>query len=56
MKNKMDYSPYYLEAKKKLDEAYDALKTNQYETAALLLEEAVAEVRLMKIAVKSHVE
>ena len=52
----MDYSPYYLDAKKKLDEAYDALKTNNFEEAATKLDEAVVELRMMRAAVKSHVE
>jgi hypothetical protein len=56
MKNKIDYAPYYLEAKRKLQEAYDVLKVGNYEEAATLLEDAAAEVRLMKIAVKSYVE
>lgn len=56
MTTKLDYSLFYLEAKKKLNEAYELLKKHKYEEAALLLDDTVAEVRLMKIAVKSHVE
>lgn len=55
-KNKMDYAPYYLEAQKKLSEAYALLKKNQFEEAATKLDEAVVELRMMRIAVKSHVE
>ena len=56
MKNKIDYAPYYLEAAKKLKEANDFLKSNKFEEASLCLEGAVVELRMMQIAVKSHVE
>ena len=56
MKNKIDYAPYYLEAEKKLKEAHDALKKNQFQDAATLIDEAVVELRMMRLAVKSHVE
>lgn len=56
MKQRIDYAPYYLEAEKKLKEAHDALKKNQFEQAALQIEGAVVELRLMQIAVKSHAE
>ena len=56
MKNKLDYAPYYLEAKKKLDEAHKLLLKNQFIEAASLLDEVAVEVRMMRAAVKSHVE
>jgi len=56
MKNKIDYAPYYLEAEKKMKEAHDFLKQNRFEEAALCIEGATVELRMMQIAVKSHVE
>lgn len=56
MKNKLDYAPYYLNAKKRLKEAHELLLKNQFEEAATLLDEVVIEVRMMRVAVKSHVE
>lgn len=56
MKNKLDYAPYYLEAERKLFEAHEFLKKNKFEEASLCIEGAVVELRMMQIAVKSHVE
>lgn len=56
MKNKVDYAPYYLEAKKKLQEAHELLLKNRFVEAASLLDEVAVEVRMMRAAVKSHVE
>lgn len=56
MKNKLDYAPYYIEAKKKIDEAHELLKKNRYVEAKTLIDEAVVELRMMRAAVKSHVE
>lgn len=56
MKAKIDYAPYYLDAKKKLQEAHDLLLKNRFVEAASLLDEVAVEVRMMRAAVKSHVE
>ncbi len=56
MKHKIDYAPYYLNAKARLQEAYDALKEGKYKEAVEILDDAAIEVRLMRVAVKSHVE
>lgn len=56
MKNKLDYAPYYIEAKKKIDEAHELLKKNRFIEAKTLIDEAVVELRMMRAAVKSHVE
>lgn len=56
MKNKLDYAPYYLDAKKKLQEAHELLLKNQFVEAASKLDEVAVEVRMMRAAVKSHVE
>lgn len=55
-KTAVDYAPHYLEVKKKLTEAHGLLLKNKYEEAANLLSDAIVELRLMHIAVKSHVE
>jgi hypothetical protein len=56
MVDKVDYAPHYLEAKKKLDEAYKMLLVHDYEDAATLISNTIAELRLMRAAVRSHVE
>lgn len=56
MKTKLDYAPHYLEAKKKLHEAHDLLLKNKFLDAAGIIDEIVVELRLMRAAVKSHVE
>jgi hypothetical protein len=56
MNNKMDFAPYYLEADKKMKEAYQLLKISKYEEANTLIEEAIVELRMMRVAVRSHVE
>lgn len=56
MVDKVDYAPHYLEAKKKLDEAYKMLLVHDYEDAATLISDTIAELRLMRAAVRSHVE
>jgi non-homologous end joining protein Ku len=56
MNKKIDFAPYYLEADKKMKEAYELLKVSKYEEAAVLIDEATIELRMMRVAVKSHVE
>ena len=53
---KLDYAPYYLNAKKKLQEAHDLLLKNRFIEATNLIDEIVVELRMMRAAVKSHVE
>lgn len=55
MKDKIDYAPHYLDADKKLKEAYDLILKRKYTEAALILDEAATAVRLMRVAVKSYV-
>lgn len=56
MKDKLDYAPHYLEADKKLKEAYDLVLKRKFTQAAAILDEAAVAVRLMRVAVKSHAE
>ena len=56
MSNKLDYAPHYLEAKKKLTEAHELLLKNRFIEAAGVIDQIVVELRLMRAAVKSHVE
>jgi hypothetical protein len=56
MVDKVDYAPHYLEAKQKIDAAYKKLLVNDYEEAATLISETIAELRLMRAAVRSYVE
>lgn len=56
MKNKLDFAPYYLDVKKKLQEVHELLLKNQFVEAASKLDEVAVEVRMMRAAVKSHVE
>lgn len=56
MKNTIDYAPYYLEAKKKLNEVHAMLNKHEYIQAATRLDEIIVELRMMRVAVKSHTE
>lgn len=56
MKNRLDYAPYYLETKKKLTEVHELLLKNKFIEATGLIDEIVVELRMMRAAVKSHVE
>ena len=56
MTNKIDFAPYYLEALNKIKDAHALLKKNAFEEAATKLDEAMVELRMMRVAVKSHVE
>lgn len=55
-KNEIDYAPYYLEAKKKLNEVHALLVKQDYTQAASLINEIIVELRMMRVAVKSHTE
>lgn len=54
--NKIDYTPYYLSVNESLKNTYDMLKKNQFIEAATTIDEMIVELRMMKAAVKSHVE
>lgn len=53
MTKKVDYSPAYLEAKKCLALAHDALVSNKFQEAYDHCLDAQTEIRLMSTAVKS---
>jgi hypothetical protein len=55
MKTKVDYSPAYLEAKKCLELAHDALVAGKFQAAYDLCLNAQTEMRLMSTAVKSWI-
>jgi hypothetical protein len=55
-KTKLDYAPHYLEAKKKLQETHELLLKNRFIEAAAKIDDIVVELRMMRAAVKSHVE
>ena len=56
MKNRVDYAPHYLETKKKLTEVHELLLKNKFKEAAGMINEIIVELRMMRAAVKSHVE
>jgi hypothetical protein len=56
MKQKLDYAPHYLETKKKLQETHELLLKNRFVEAAAVINEIIVELRMMRAAVKSHVE
>lgn len=51
---RLDFSGHYLEAKKKLNEAYVMLNNKQYKATVNLIDEIIVELRLMRTAVKTH--
>ena len=53
MKNKVDYSPAYLEAKKCIELAHDALVAGKFQIAYDHCLNAQVEMRLMTTAVKT---
>ena len=55
MKNKVDYSPAYLEAKKELELAHDALVAGKFQLAYDHCLNAQVEMRLMSTAVKAWI-
>lgn len=52
----MDYSTYYLDAKKRLDMAYQQILKKNINSAVRDIELAIAELRLMKAALKAKAE
>jgi hypothetical protein len=55
MKNKIDYSPAYLEAKKCIELAHDALVAGKFQVAYDHCLDAQVEMRLMTTAVKTWI-
>lgn len=55
MKDKVDFSPAYLEAIKNLKLAHDALVNSKFQEAYDLCIDAQTEIRLMSTAVKSWI-
>lgn len=56
MRDTIDYAPYLLEAEQKLKEAHDLLKTQNYLKAIETIDDAVVALRMMRVAVISHVQ
>ena len=56
MKADLDYTPYYIDAKRKLDQVHIMLNKQRYLDAANLIDEIVVELRMMRAAVKSRIE
>lgn len=56
MNSKLDYTPYYLEAQKKLKEAHELLKVGRFVEATTMVDEAVTELRMMRAAIRTNVE
>jgi len=56
MKTPLDYSSYYLEAKKKLQNAHELLNKKNFTDAATTIDEIIVELRMMRAAVKTHIE
>ena len=54
-KDKVDYSPAYLEAKRELKLAHDALVAGKFQTAYEHCLNAQAEMRLMGTAIKTWI-
>lgn len=52
----LDYTPHYLEVKKKLTEIYVMLNNREYVPAATTIDEALVELRLMRNAVRTHIK
>lgn len=52
---KLDYAPHLLEVKKQVKEVYDLLNRNKFGEAAGKVEFMLAELRLMKAAINSHI-
>jgi hypothetical protein len=52
---KLDYSPHQLEVKRLMAEVHKLILVNQFTEAAKLVDPAIAELRLMKAAINSHV-
>lgn len=53
---RLDFAPHFLETKKKLAQTHELLLKNKFKEAAGMIDEIVVELRLMRTAVKTHVE
>lgn len=53
---RLDYAAHELEAKKKLKEVHDLLLKNKFGEAAGKINFVIAELRLMKAAINSHLD
>jgi hypothetical protein len=58
MKNKadLDYTPYYLEAKRQLAQVHELLNKHRYVDSLNTIDEIVVELRMMRAAIKSRIE
>lgn len=56
MTSKIDYAPHYLIAKKNIHDVYKKLNDGEFTESVLLIDQTIAELRLMRAAVKSHME
>ena len=52
---RLDYSPHQLEVKRLRMEIHKLILVNQFTEATKLVDPAIAELRLMKAAINSHV-
>jgi hypothetical protein len=52
----LDYTPYYLEAKRQLAQVHELLNKHRYIDAVSAIDEIVVELRMMRAAVKSRIE
>lgn len=53
---RLDFAPHFLEVKTKMNEIHNLLLKNEYAIAAAKIEFVIAEMRLMKAAINSHVK
>lgn len=54
--DQLDYAPHELEAKRLLKEVHQLLLLNDFVAAVDGLDRAMVELRLMRTAVKSHIQ
>lgn len=52
----LDYSVHELAAKKIMKEVHDLLLKHHYVEAASKADEAIVELRMMRVAIKSHID
>lgn len=52
----LDYTPYYLEAKRQLAQVHDLLNKHRYVESLVAIDEIVVELRMMRAAVKSRLD
>jgi hypothetical protein len=53
---KVDYTPNYLNLKVQLRKVYELMNNREYSAAAALADHMAAECRLLRTAIKSHVQ